>query len=96
MSERARLLDTTYLRGRPEQKRFADVLASALAHNLLVADLDYSCKKERWMVLNLNRLLCVHFDLPLGYGKYKERPLGELSRWIDQPFAISSAEGSLV
>lgn len=93
MTERARLIDPTELRRRPDLKRFADILASALAHNLLVADLDYSCKKEKWMVLNLNRLLCVHFDLPLGYGLYKERPLAELCRWIDQPFTPPADEG---
>jgi hypothetical protein len=38
------------------------------------------------MVFNLNRLLCVQFDLPLGYGKYKERPLDELCRWVTEPF----------
>ena len=37
--------------------------------------------------LRLNRLFCVHFDLPLGYGLYKERPLDELCRWIDEPFS---------
>ena len=94
MSERARLLDPDSMRGRPELERLADVLASALAHNLLVADLDYSCKKEKWMVLNLNRLLCVHFDLPLGYGLYKERPMAELCRWIEQPFTAPSTRGA--
>ena len=96
MSERARLMDAAYLKGRPEQKRFADILASALAHNLLVADLDYSCKKEKWMVLNLNRLLCVHFDLPLGYGLYKERPLAELCRWVDDSYTPPAEEGGLL
>jgi hypothetical protein len=38
------------------------------------------------MILNLNRLLAVHFDLPLGYGLYKERPLKTLVEWIDRPF----------
>jgi hypothetical protein len=95
MTERARLMDPDELRRRPDLRRFADTLASALAHNLLVADLDYSCKKERWMVLNLNRLLCVHFDLPLNYGLYKERPLAELCRWVDQPFTPPLYEGGI-
>ncbi len=86
MSERSLLMDGAALVKRPDRKRFADLLASALAHNYLVADLDYKCKGDLWMVLNLNRLLCVHFDLPLGYGLYKERPLDELCRWIDEPF----------
>jgi hypothetical protein len=86
MSERAALMDQADLKWRPPRQRFADLLASALAHNFLVADLDYKCKGERWMVLNLNRLLCVQFDLPLGYGLYKERPLDELCRWVTEPF----------
>jgi len=96
MSERAILLDRRALEKRPERARFADLLASALAHNYLVADLDYKCKGERWMVLNLNRLLCVHFDLPLGYGLYKERPLDELCRWVHEPFSIPRRQESLL
>ena len=76
--------------------RFGETLASALAHNLLVAQLDYNCKQEKWMVLNLNRLLCVHFDLPLGYGLYKERPLKVLIEWLDHPYAQLSVENELV
>ncbi len=87
MSERRLLLDQDTLSRRRDYLRFADLLASALAHNYLVADLDYRCKGEFWMVLNLNRLLCVHYDLPLGYGLYKERPLDELCGWVDEPFS---------
>jgi hypothetical protein len=96
MSERGLLMDENHLRARPNHKRFADILASALAHNLLVADLDYKCKGEKWMVLNLNRLLCVHFDLPLNYGLYKEKPLQQLVDWIDRPFSEPKSEGSLL
>jgi hypothetical protein len=87
MSERRLLMDQGTLFRRRDYARFADLLASALAHNYLVADLDYKCKGDFWMVLNLNRLLCVHYDLPLGYGLYKERPLDELCRWVDEPFS---------
>jgi hypothetical protein len=31
-------MDEDHLRARPDHRRFADILASALAHNLLVAD----------------------------------------------------------
>jgi hypothetical protein len=96
MSERELLLDKRELENRPDRARFADLLASALAHDYLVADLDYKCKGDRWMVLNLNRLLCVLFDLPLGYGLYKERPLDELCRWMDQPFSAPRRQESLV
>lgn len=96
MSERTLLLDDANTKNREEVCRFADILASALAHNLLVAQLDYSCKKEKWMVLNLNRLLCVHFDLPLNYGLYKERPLSTLCQWMSRPFTEPSNEGTLI
>jgi hypothetical protein len=48
------------------------------------------------MVLNLNRLLCVHFDLPLNYGLYKERPLSVLSQWVNKPFIVPSNEDLFV
>lgn len=35
------------------------------------------------MLLNLNRFLCVHFDLPLQYGGWREKSLKELSRWLE-------------
>jgi hypothetical protein len=96
MSDRSMLMDTAYLRSRPDQRRLAAILASALAHNLLVADLDYSCKGQKWMVLNLNRLLCVRFNLPLGYGLYKERPVSTLCQWLDQPFTPPATQESLL
>ena len=92
MSEREALMNSDALVRRPLRRRLADLLASALAHNYLVADLDYSCKGDMWMVLNLNRLLCVHFELPLGYGLYKERPLDELCRWVEEPFVAPQRE----
>ena len=94
MTERAMLMDEASSI-RPDI-RFAEILASALPHNLLVADLDYKCKGEKWMVLNLNRLLCIHFDLPLGYGLYKERPLSQLVGWLDRPFSEPKVEEALL
>ena len=96
MSERAQLMDSAALIGKADLKRFADVLASALAHNLLIPDVDVSVKKKKWVVLNLNRLLCVHFDLPLGYGLFKERPMSTLCRWLDKPSLAVPDEESLV
>lgn len=96
MSEREQLMDRQFLERHPRYRRLADLLASALAHNLLVAQLDYKCKGERWMVLNLNRILCVRFGLPLHYGKYKERPLKTLAEWIEKRFVAPAKEESLL
>jgi hypothetical protein len=95
MADRDNLLNPQYLKHRPEQKRLAAVLASALAHNLLEPMLDYEVKGGRWMVLNLNRLLCVQFDLVLGYGLFKEKTLRELGQWVEHGFRPPS-ESSLL
>lgn len=96
MSERVRLFEeAAKSNANGAMLRLGAMIASALSHNLLVAQLDYNCKQEKWMVLNLNRLLCVHFDLPLGYGLYKERPLKTLIQWLDSPYTEPS-EGELL
>jgi hypothetical protein len=86
MTDRNRLLDPEWIRLHPEHKLLAEVIASALAHNFLDAQPNYSCKKQLWMVLNLNRLLCVRYRLPLGYGLFKEQRLDELVRWMEKGF----------
>ena len=92
MSEREQLMDRDFVTRNPPYRRLADLLASALAHNLLVAQLDYKVKGDRWMVLNLNRVLCVRFGLPLHYGKFKERPLKVLAEWIEKRFSAPVKE----
>jgi len=86
MADRERLTDHNYLKMRPDKEKLARILASAIAHNLLEPVLNYKCKGEMWMVLNLNRLLCVHFHLPLNYGKFKEQTLDTLCNWMEQGF----------
>ena len=96
MNDRERLLDPLYLRDRPDQARLAEILVAAIAHNLLEPMLDYNVKGGRWMVLNLNRLFCVKFELPLDYGKFKEKSLAELSRRIQNGYAPSSKQETLL
>lgn len=86
MVDLQRLIDREWLKHRPSHSVLAEVLASALAHNLLDAQLNYRCKGQNWMILNLNRLLCVKYRLPLNYGKFKEQPLDELLRWLEKGF----------
>jgi hypothetical protein len=98
MSERAQLFDEAAksVNANAMMLRLAETIASGLSHNLLVAQLDYKCKNEKWMLLNLNRLLCAHFDLPLGYGQYKERPLKTLIKWMDYPYENDDSQGKLL
>jgi hypothetical protein len=82
MQDRDSLQNHEFLAKNPQYSLLAEVLAAAIANNLLEARLDYKVKGSTWMVLNLNRLLCVNFDLPLNYGGFKERPLHDLYGWM--------------
>jgi hypothetical protein len=96
MTDRDKLLSDDYLAKHPDHASLADIIASALAHNLIDADLDYKVKGDRWMVLNLNRLLCVTYQLPLNYGKFKEKTLPELTKWLSGGFAPPKSTMSLI
>jgi len=84
MADRDLLMDAEHLRRHPHHARLARVLAETLAFNLLHAEQNYKCKGKLFMVLNLNRLLCVQYSLPLDYGKFKERKLEELVSWLER------------
>jgi hypothetical protein len=62
-----------------------DVLASCIALNLLEPRMDAKNKGERWLVLYLNRLLCLRFGLPLGYGGWRPRKIRALTEWLGKP-----------
>lgn len=66
--------------------RLCSILSECIAHNLLEPILDYKVKGGRWMVLYLNRMLCVRFGLPLQYGGFREKTLDELSEWMEKGF----------
>lgn len=63
--------------------KLRDVLTSLVAHNLLVPRVDHQNKGRSYVVFYLNRLLCVHFDLPLGFGGWREQSLKNLQQWMD-------------
>ena len=72
-----------------EKIRGADALfralASAIANNILSAELNYSVKGGSFMVLYLNRLLCPRFGLPLNHGGFREKKLREMASWMVEP-----------
>lgn len=63
-----------------------EVIASCIAHNLLEIKLNQKCKGQYWMVMYLNRMLCVHFGLPLQYGGWREKRLTDLQGWLRKGF----------
>jgi len=82
MDDRKRLLDSEVRTRIPGAQQLFDALGGAIGHNLLRAHTDRSVKNDRWMILYLNRLTCVRYGLPLGYGGFRERPLEEMCRWM--------------
>ena len=81
MGDRARLIDDT-AENPTLYVKLRDVLTTLVAHNLLTPHLDRTSKGRRFVVFYLNRLACVRFDLPLGYGGWREKTLRELSLWL--------------
>lgn len=92
MEERKTLLDSGAIKGNPSNARFAQMLATALAHNLLHAELDKSVKNQRWMILYLNRLVCLKYSLPLHVGGFREKPLRDLVSWMERGYRLSKSE----
>lgn len=82
MRDRARLLDPDVRARMPGAEALFQALHGAIGHNLLRAHKDRSVKNDRWMVLYLNRLTCVRYGLPLGYGGFRERSLDEMCQWM--------------
>lgn len=80
MADRAQLIDRPDGEIRPFIP-LRDVLTSLVAQNLLVPRVDHQNNGRTYVVFYLNRLLCVHFDLPLGYGGWRHKPLSSLVRW---------------
>lgn len=67
-------------------KRISNILSACISNNLLEAYPNYKQGKkgQLWLILYLNRLLCVHFGLPLNYGGWRSRTLKDLELWIDK------------
>jgi hypothetical protein len=82
MDDRQRLLNEQVRAAIPGAQQLFEALHGAIGHNLLRAELNRSVKDGRWMVLSLNRLTCVRYGLPLGYGGFRERSLEQMCRWM--------------
>lgn len=83
MAEREELID------RPDERighliKLRDVLTSLVAHNLLIPNLDRQQGGRAVVVFYLNRLLCVQFGLPLGFGGWRHKSLLELNEWLER------------
>lgn len=95
MADRDKLIDPKFRSKHPEYNRLTLTLSTCLSHNLLEASLDRSQgqKGKTWMLLYLNRWLCLHFQLPLQYGGWRPQTLAELCMWFEQGFQPPKRNG---
>jgi hypothetical protein len=80
MQDRTRLIDES--QGSTAFGDLRAMLAALVSQNLLEPTLDHKNKGESLIIFNLNRILCAHFDLPLGYGGWRKKSLKELNEWL--------------
>jgi len=69
----------------PAFGKLSEVMRICIAYNLFESGKDciVRCKGRDWLVLYLNRLLCVYFDLPLCYGGFREQQRKVLCDWLE-------------
>ena len=77
-SERNQLMDKDFRQDTDGAEQLFAVLASALAHNVLMTMYREPDEGEPYRGLYLNRLLCPKFGLPLGYGGQRRRTVRDL------------------
>lgn len=87
MRDRDLLIDTKETQKTPDYSKLATIISSCIANNLLEVRIDYSQNNKRWMVMYLNRILCLQFGLPFQYGGWKEKSLKDLVMWFKKVYS---------
>lgn len=92
-----RMIDSYLSENDEKYDRLVEVLRSCIAHNYLSVRYDARQGKpgNKTVLLYLNRLLCAHFDLPLGKGGWRHKTPDELCTWLD-PLAVAGKTGGEV
>jgi hypothetical protein len=88
------ILKRNAVRGDEDALMLYQAIESAIAHNILEPEQNYKCKGKDFLVLYLNRLLCVPFQLPLQKGGFREQKLSTLYSWMKQGFRKRKASGT--
>lgn len=83
--DRDNLSNPQFIKRNPRYRRLQIAMASAIANNLLEPERILQ-GGDVWMVLYLNRLLCVRFNIPLHYGGWRQKRLDDLQTWLERGF----------
>lgn len=79
-------------KGEESASELYQTIKSAIAHNILEPEPNYKCKGKEFLLLNLNRLLCVPFNLPLQRGGFREQKLTTLLHWLKHGYNKSKSD----
>ncbi|MHB8085382.1 MAG: ORC-CDC6 family AAA ATPase [Dehalococcoidia bacterium] len=80
------MLSKGAIEGKSTYLELYQAMESAIAYNILEPEPNYKCKGQEFLVLNLNRLLCIPFQLPLQRGGFREQKLTTLLSWINKGY----------
>jgi len=81
--DHARISDPRLCAADPVLAQVSSVLSRCVAHNVLyMTNRLQGTKGSSKTVFYLNRLLCAHLGLPLGYGGWRLRTVDQLADWI--------------
>lgn len=89
MRDRDRLITSSNQKISTKYSKLAKILSVCISNNLLEASLDRKQGArggKTWMILYLNRLLCLHFGLPLQYVGWRPRTLDQLCSYVEQGY----------
>ncbi|MCD4677121.1 MAG: hypothetical protein K8S18_14170 [Desulfobacula sp.] len=73
----------------PKYYRLVKTISSAISHNLLELHPNIKQGGKEWVVLYLNRMLCLHFGLPLQFGGWRGNSIDEICKWLDVGFKLT-------
>jgi hypothetical protein len=59
----------------------AEVIGTCVANNYLELSLNYKCQNEEWMLLHLNRAVCMLYGLPLQTGDFSKQRVDQIAKW---------------
>jgi hypothetical protein len=86
MSDRKLLKDNALHDKNHVYHKLAKCIATCIAYNLLDFKLNYRCQNKDLMLLYINRIYCVKYNLPMNNGRFKQRNLITLLSWFNKGF----------
>ena len=89
MYERDQLIKAVEKKDNSRYAKMTRTIALCISNNLLEPSLDRKQGKKggkTWMILYLNRILCLQFGLPLQYGGYRQKTLDQIWYYIEQGY----------